>query len=51
MQLQAVGRPVGHVEVLRAADFFGGTGDKCAVWMDFEAAASGRRLGAVLVGL
>ena len=44
VQFASCGRPLGNVEVLPAADFFGGTGVKLVVWMDFEAAASGPRL-------
>ena len=44
LQFRAVWRPLGNVEVLPAADFFGGTGGKWAGWMDFVAVASGRRL-------
>ena len=43
LQSRAVGRPLGNAEVLPTAAFFGGMGGKGAVWIGFEAAASGRR--------
>ena len=51
LQSRAVGRPLGNVEVLTADAFFRGMGGKGAVWIGFEAAASGRRRRAVLLGL